>query len=92
MGCPTQSRNRCLELALDRSFTGLALPAAKARAIVVQHELHGTRHHCVKLSANGGIGKERNPLKMIDFRSPARQCATTAAAPSPIPFKRIHGA
>ena len=66
----------CLENTLNRPLTRLPLPAGKARAIVVQHKLHGTRQHRVKLAVDNALGKERNPLKMIDFRPSARQCGT----------------
>jgi hypothetical protein len=72
----TQPRDGRFENALDRPLAGLSLPAGKARAIVVQHELHGSRQHRVKLSPDESLGKERNLLKMIDFRVSARQCGT----------------
>lgn len=43
-------RDRRFQNALNRPLAGLSLPTGKARAIVVQHELHGSRQHRVKLS------------------------------------------
>jgi hypothetical protein len=51
--CPTEFGNRGFEDSLNGPFARLPLPARKARAIVVHHELHGTRQHRVKLSLNG---------------------------------------
>ena len=55
--CSTQFGHRPFELALNRPFVRLPLPAGKARAIVVQHELHGTRHHRVKLAPEGSLSR-----------------------------------
>jgi len=70
-----QPRHRGLENTLNRPLVRLSLPARKARAIVVQHELHGTRQHPREIIPGGRGVKERNPLKMIDFRVSASQCA-----------------
>ena len=75
----TQPRHRRLEDSLDSSFGRLPLPAGKARAIIVQHELHGTRQHRVIITRERVAVKERNPLKMIDFRLSTRQCGPTRA-------------
>ena len=75
--CSTQFGHRPFELALNRPFVRLPLPAGKARAIVVQHELHGTRQHPREISPGRLTVKERNPLNVIDFRLSARQCGLT---------------
>jgi hypothetical protein len=80
--CSTQFGHRRFKVALNCPFTRLSLPTRKARAIVVQHELHGSREHRVKLSPGGSSGKERNPLKMIDFRLSARQCGIAHEQPA----------
>lgn len=56
-GCATQPGHRRLENTLNRSLTRLPLPAGKPRAIVVQHELHGTRQHRVKLVRDGVVSR-----------------------------------
>src|SRR2546423_3151309 len=55
--CSAQFGHRRFELALNRPFVRLPLPAGKARAIVVQHELHGTRQHRVKLAPEGSLSR-----------------------------------
>jgi hypothetical protein len=45
-----QPGDRRFENTLNRPLAGLSLPTGKPRAIVVQHELHGSRQHRVKLS------------------------------------------
>jgi hypothetical protein len=40
--CSTEFGDRGFEDALNSPFAGLPLPARKARAIVVHHELHRT--------------------------------------------------
>jgi hypothetical protein len=52
-----ESRHRCFENALNRPLTRLSLPAGKARAIVVQHELHGSRRHRVKLPSEDSLSR-----------------------------------
>lgn len=76
-GCGTQPGRRRLENTLNRSLIRLSLPAGKPRAIVVQHQLHGTRQHRVKLPGAKRHCKERNPLEMIDFRVSAGQCGSS---------------
>ena len=71
-----QPRHRRLENTLNRPLAGLSLPAGKARAIVVQHQLHGTRQHPREITLGRVTVKERNPLEMIDFRTFGGQCAT----------------
>src|SRR2546429_631989 len=45
------------ENTLNGSLTRLSLPAGKAGAIVVQHELHGPRQHRVKLSSKESLSR-----------------------------------
>jgi hypothetical protein len=70
-----QLRHCGLENTLNRPLAWLSLPAGKARAIVVQHQLHGTRQHPREIIPGRPHVKKRNPLEMIDFRVSARQCA-----------------
>ena len=56
-GCSAQPEHRRLEFTLNRPLVGLPLPAGKARAIVVQHKLHGTRQHRVKLAPEDSLSR-----------------------------------
>ena len=78
-GFSAQPRHRRFENTLNRPLAGLSLPAGKSPAIVVQHELHGTRQHPREIILGRVSVKERNPLEMIDFRPFAGQCATAHA-------------
>jgi hypothetical protein len=55
--CPTEFGNRGFEDSLNSPFARLPLPPGKPRAIVVHHELHGTRQHRVKLSAPSRLSR-----------------------------------
>ena len=78
-----RGRARISEDALNRPLARLSLPARKARAIVVQHQLHGTRQHPREIIPGRLHVKERNPLEMIDFRLSAGQCAAARMPASP---------
>lgn len=56
-----QSRYRRFEYTLNRPLVWLPLPAGKARAIVVQHELHSTREHRVKLARADRLSRNVTP-------------------------------
>ena len=77
--CSAKPSYRRLEHTLNGPFVRLPLPAGKARAIIVQHHLHATRHHWREITRPRFAVKERNSLKMIDFTLAAAQCGTSSA-------------
>jgi hypothetical protein len=77
--CSAEPCGRRFELTLNGPLVRLPLPAGEARAIIVQHHLHATRHHWREITSQRVSVKERNSLKMIDFRLSAPQCGTSSA-------------